>query len=128
MTAFFPLPVPSFVQISSYSLITASFGLSLLKMWERIVSSGQNAGVCGKKETLQLLLNTTFPSSGVRTPAMQFKSVDFPVPLRPTRAALSPSFSPNVTSVKSGFSRPIFASLLIERRFMQISIIKNFCL
>ena len=87
-------------------------------MWLFIVSSLLYKGFCARKETPASLFSTTVPSSGESSPAIVLSKVDFPVPLRPIRAALSPSFKPNVTPVNKGFSRPIFARLFTDKRFM----------
>ena len=83
----------------------ASFGDELLKMWFLIVSSLSNKGFCGRKETPASLLITIEPSSGTKIPAIVFNKVDFPVPFFPIKAAFSPSWIPNVTSVNKGYPK-----------------------
>ena len=104
--------------MSSYSRIISSFCDLLLNMWLRIVSPELKTGFCGRYEIPASFAVTTEPESASSVPAMILSSVDLPVPFRPMTAALSPSFKPNVISVKSGSSRPVFESPFIESRFI----------
>ena len=110
--------VERLLQVSRKSRIILSFGDELLKMCVFIVSSGLYSGFCERNEKPLSLFITIVPSSGFKTPAIVFKSVDFPEPFLPINAAFSPSFKPKVTELNKSSSRPIFLRLFMERMFI----------